>query len=290
MRKRRIGYVGALGLALAVAIPSTAMATGTQNVEAGFSPTNTIAVPPPASVEVGSKDSKTGTLYTRLFLSNIPAGTQPSSAGVFDIHVSDDLTFNTAGLAQCDPTAIEGQNADAAKQICADSLIGAGNAAAALGASGQTVTGPVALFNGTEQAGSPTVLFHSTAGGLPITLIAEMQDSTVFPGGTLFHTLVAVSAGGKVPDGTPIVDTDFTINKDYKDAKLVKKAKKLKKKAKKASGSKAKKLNKKAKKAKKKSKKSWVVGRCIDGTIDTQVNVTYTDGTSQTANDSQTCT
>jgi hypothetical protein len=265
------------------------MATGTQNVEAGFSPENTIAVPPPPSVDVGTKNSKTGTLYTRLFLSDIPPGTQPSSAGVFDIHVSDDLTFTTQGLDQCDPAEIQGQSADAAKEICADSLIGAGNATAALGASGQTLAGPVALFNGTEQNGNPTVLFHSTT-GTPITLISEMQDSSVYPGGTLFHTLVAISAGGGVPDGTPIVDTDFTINKNYKDQKLIKKAKKLLKKAKKASGSKAKRLKKKARKLKKKAKKSWVVGRCIDGTMDTQVVVTYTDGTTQTANSSQTCT
>jgi hypothetical protein len=289
MRKRRISYVGALGLALAVAIPSTAMATGTQNVEAGFSPENTIAVPPPPSVDVGTKDSKTGTLYTRLFLSNIPAGTQPSSAGIFDIHVSDDLTFTTQGLDQCDPAQIEGQSAEAAEQICADSLIGTGNATAALGASGQTLAGPVALFNGTEQNGNPTVLFHSTT-GTPITLISEVQDSSVYPGGTLFHTLVAVSAGGGVPDGTPIVDTDFTINKNYKDAKLVKKAKKLKKKAKKASGSKAKKLNKKAKKLKKKSKKSWVVGKCTDGTLEVQTDVTYVSGPPQSATASQPCT
>jgi hypothetical protein len=287
MRKRRISYIGALAAALAVAIPGTAMAAGTQHVEAGFVPqTNaSIPIPPPVS-NTGPDDSTHGTLYTRLFLSGY--GASPSSAWVFDIHAPEELTFNTEGLAQCDPATIKGKTADQARTLCADALLGDGNASAFLTAA-VTLKGPVTLFNGTPQNGFPTVLFHSTT-GTPITLVSEMQDSPLAGYGTLFHTLVAVSAGGGVPDGTPIVDTDFNLSKDYTDEKLAKKAKKTKKKAKKASGKKAKKLKKKAKKQKKASKKSWVVGKCTDGELKTQVNVTYVSGPPQTATSTQTCT
>jgi hypothetical protein len=287
MRKRRISYVGALGLALAVAIPGSAMAAGTQSVEAGFQPSfdaGNVTQQPAPSVNLGNKDSKAGTLYTRLFLRDF-APPVPE-AGVFDIHVDQDLTFNTDGLAQCDPATIRGQSADQAKALCADALIGAGAAEAFLG--GPTLRGDVALFNGTQTEGNPTVLFHSTA-GTPVTLTAQMIDSPLQGYGTLFRTLVAQSAGGAVPDGIPIVDTSFTISKQFTDEALAKKAKKTKKKAKKASGKKAKRLKKKAKKQKQQSKKSWVVGKCTDGQLNVQTDVTYVSGPPQSATATQPC-
>ncbi len=303
MRKRRIGYVGALGLALAVAIPASAMAAGTQKVEAGFQPTTTKAdaqldfpVPPfpipPSSADLGGKDSKHGTQYTRLFLKDFTAPVP--EAGVFDIYAPEELTYTTKGLAQCDPATIRGQDAATAKSLCEDALIGAGKSDAFLGqgvpgATGPVLTGGVALFNGTPQNGHPTVLFHATA-GTPVTLISEMIPFNQDGFGTLFHTLVAQSAGGAVPDGIPITDTAFTISKDYTDAKLKKQSKKLKKKAKKASGKKAKKLKKKSKKKKQQSKKSWVVGKCTDGELTTKINVSYVSGPAQTDSVTQACT
>jgi hypothetical protein len=289
MRKRRISYIGALAAALAVAIPGSAMAAGTQNVQAGFLPQTNANVPfPPPASNTGASDSKHGTLFTRLFLSNY--GASPSSAGVFDIHAPEELTFSPMkdSKQQCDPTSIEGKPADEAKTICADAYLGEGGASAFL-TPVVNLNGPVALFNGTPQNGFPTVLFHSTT-GTPITLVSEMQNSPLPGYGILFHTLVAVSAGGSVPDGTPIVDTDFTLSKDYTDAKLAKKAKKTKKKAKKASGKKKKKLTKKAKKLKKQSKKSWVVGKCTDGELQTLVDVRYVTGPPQQATSQQACT
>jgi hypothetical protein len=281
MRKRRISYVAALGLALAVAIPGTAMATGTQSVQAGFLPEFNANIPqPPPTSNTGGENSKAGTLYTRLFLANIPPGSRPSSAGVFDIHAPEELTFNTKGLAQCDPAQIQGQSTELAEDICSKSLIGSGSASAALGSTGAVITGGTSLFNGTPQNGSPTVLFHSTA-GTPVTLVSEMQQSPLPGYGVLFHTLVAQGAGGGVPDGTPIIDTDFTISKKYTDKKILKKAKKAKKQG----------NIKKYRKLKKKSKKSWVVGKCTDGTLETQINVSYIagGGPPQQANASQSC-
>jgi hypothetical protein len=275
MRKRRISYVGALGLALAVAIPGSAMAAGTQSVQAGFLPEFNASIPqPPPTANTGSKDSKAGTLYTRLFLENY--GNNPSSAAVFDIHAPEELKFNTKGLAECDPATIRGQSPDAARQLCADSFLGLGNATVFAG--GTLVPSGVSLFNGTKSNGFPTVLFHSEVGGGPV-IISEMQDSPLPGFGTLFHSLVAQAAGGPVPNATPIVDTDFTLSKKFKDKKLLNKAKKAKKKG----------NTKKAKKLKKKAKKSWVQGKCTDGELTTQINVTYVSGPAQQDSATQAC-
>jgi hypothetical protein len=285
MRKRRMSYLGALGLMLALAIPGTASAAGTQQVQAGFVPevNGTVPIPPPV-LDLPPGFTKGGTLYTRLFLTNF--GTDPSSAAVFDIHAPEELKFNTKGLAQCDPATIRGQSPDSARSLCDDAFLGLGDATVFAG--GVLVPAQVSLFNGTQQNGNPTVLFHSSAGGGPV-IISEMQDSPLPGHGVLFHSLVAQAAGGPIPNATPIVDTDFTLSNQYTDQKIAKKAKKTKKKAKKASGKKAQKLKKKAKKLKKKSKKSWVQAECTDGAGVTRVEVTYVSGPPQSAETTQEC-
>jgi hypothetical protein len=275
MRKRRISYVGALGLALAVAIPGSAMAAGTQSVQAGFLPQFNANIPqPPPTSNTGSKDSKAGTLYTRLFLENY--GNNPSSAAVFDIYAPDELKFNTKGLDQCNPDTIRGHSPEEARQLCADSFLGLGNATVFAG--GTLLPSGVSLFNGTPSNGFPTVLFHSEVGGGPV-IISEMQPANRPGFGTLFHSLVAQAAGGPVPNATPIVDTDFTLSKKFKDKKILKKAKKAKKKG----------NTKKYKKLKKKAKKSWVQGRCTDGELTTLIDVTYVSGPPQTDSTTQAC-
>jgi hypothetical protein len=278
MRKRRISYVGALGLALAVAIPGPAFGAGDQEVQAGFQPSfgaSNVTQQPPPSVDVGDKLSKAGTLYTRLFLQGFAAPVP--EAAIFDIHAPGELKFNTKGLARCDPNAIRNQSADQARQICGGALLGNGFAEAWLG--GPTLRGDVVLFNGTPQNGHTTVLFHSTA-GTPVTLVSEMQNSPLPGFGTLFRTRVAQSAGGGVPDGIPIVDTGFTISKKYTDKAILKKAKRAKKQG----------NTKKYRQLKKKSKKSWVQGQCTDGELTTRIDVTYVSGPPQTDSISQPCT
>jgi hypothetical protein len=275
MRTRRFVALGCLGMALALLIQGSAMAAGTQRVEAGFVPefNSTVPIPPPTLMEPPGY-TKGGTLYTRLFLQGY--GPPVPEAAIFDIHAPDELKFNTKGLAQCDPETIRNQSADSARQLCSDSLIGQGFAEAYLG--GPTLRGDTVLFNGTPQNGHPTVLFHSTA-GTPVTLISEMQDSPLPGAGTLFRTRVAQSAGGGVPDGIPIVDTGFTISKKYTDKQILKKAKRAKKQG----------NTKKYRKLKKKSKKSWVQARCTDGEGVTRVEVTYTSGSPQSDETVQRC-
>jgi hypothetical protein len=190
-------------------------------------------------------------------------------------------------MDQCDPAQITGRSADEARQLCSDALVGQGAATVYL--RGPTLTGKVVLFNGTPRSGFPTILFHSDA-GTPVTLVSEMQNSPLPGFGTLSHTLVAQSAGGAVPDGIPIVDTSFTISKQFTDQQLARKAKKTKKKAKEASGSKARRLNKKARKLKQRSKKSYVQGRCTDGELITRNIVRYVDQSTQSDSVAQECT
>jgi hypothetical protein len=274
MRARRIFCLGALGMALALAIPGTAGAAGTQRVEAGFLPEFNATVPiPPPTLNEPPGYTKAGTLYTRLFLENY--GNSPSSAGVFDIYAPDELKFNTKGLAQCDPAAIRGQSPDAARQICEDSFLGLGNATVFAG--GQLVPSRVSLFNGTKSNGNPSVLFHSEVAS--VVIVAEMQPANRPGFGILFHSLVAQGVGGPVPNATPIVDTDFTLSKKYTDKKILRKAKKAKRKG----------NTRKYRRLKKKSKKSWVQARCTDGTAVTRVEVTYLTGPPQSAETVQRC-
>jgi len=192
MRKRRIGYVGGLGLALAVATPGTAMASGTQNAEAGFSPEKNAAINfpvPPANL--GSGFSKNGTIREHLFLSSIVG--DPPALQTVDIHAPEELKFTTKGLDQCDPTSIEGQTPDQARAICPKAQLGTGQAAAFE----IPTPGPVTLFNGTTQNGNPTVLFHTFTANVPIVLISEIQNSPLgSPYGKVFHTPVSTTVGG----------------------------------------------------------------------------------------------
>jgi hypothetical protein len=276
MRKRRVSYLGALGLALALAIPGTAMAAGDQEVQAGFLPQFNASIPQPApTANIGDKPSKGGTLYTRLFLAPGSFGNDPFSAAIFDIHAPEELKFNTKGLDRCNPAAIEGRSPEEAQQICATSFLGEGTAEAFGGPGPILIPATVSLFNGTPQNGNSTVLFHSSVGAF--VLISQMLDSPRPGFGTLFRTPVAISAGGAVPDGNPITDTAFTLSKKYTDKKLLKKAKKAKKQG----------NTKKYRKLKKKSKKSWVQGTCTDGELAIRIDVTYLGG-AQPQNDTAT--
>ena len=302
---RRIGVVGVLALVLAVAIPGTALAGGTFRANAGFLPQSNVSITIPAPpANIGSKQSKGGTLRVALPLDN-PTPVLPST-GILNIHAPKELEFETKGLAQCNPADISGQSEAGAQAVCSDALIGQGTATNASAATGAKLPpGKVLLYNGTKQNGSPTVLFDSLSPIPGTVIVAELQKNSPIPGfGSVFVARVAVSSGGPVPDGVPIVNTDFTNSRKFTDKKLKKKSKKLKKKSKKlkkkskkANGKKAKKLKKKSKKLKKKSKKkkkqskkSWVTGECTDGDLVTRVDWELVGGGTQTDTTRQACT
>jgi hypothetical protein len=254
MRKRRICYVGALGLALAVAVPATAMASATQNIEAGFSAQKNANIVFGQNANLSSKFSKSGTLRVNTFFSDI-VGTPPA-LNTADIHLPEEMKFNTKGLDECNPADIAGLAAGDATAACKKPLVGTGLATLFnVGVQGQSL-----LFNGTKQNGNPTTLVHISVGAAPpVTLVGELRNSPLgSPYGQVLHVPVSETAGGPVPSGISVTRTELSqISKTFKDKKLLKKAKKAKKKG----------NTKKAKKLKKKAKKSYVSAKCDDGTL-----------------------
>jgi hypothetical protein len=252
MRNRRICYVAALGLALAVAIPGSAMGQDVQNFEAGFSPEGNANVVFGQSANLSGQFSKNGTLRTNLFLSGTG---DPPSLQTADVHLPEELKIDAKGLKQCNPAAIQGQTPDAARAACSKSLIGTG-LATALGISGQ---GSALLFHGTPQAGNPTILVHIFTANVPVVLIGELRNSPLgSPYGQVLHVPVSQSVGGGVPPGIVVERTELTkISKTFKDPRIQRKLKKAKKQGNK----------KKVRQLRKKLKKSVVSARCTDGTL-----------------------
>jgi hypothetical protein len=233
MRKSRIWYVGALGLALAVAIPGSAMGQDVQNMEAGFSPQKNANVVFGQTANLSSKFSKKGTLRVNTFLSGTGP---PPSLQIADIHLPEELKFNTKGLKRCNPAAIAGLVADQAKAACKKSLVGTGLAQILH----VPVQGSALLFNGTKQNGNPTQLIHISVGAAPpVTLIGELRNSPLgSPYGKVLHVPVNPPAG-PVPPGITVERTELTkISKTFT-----------------------------VKKKGKKKKKNYVSGKCTDGTL-----------------------
>jgi hypothetical protein len=262
MRKRRIYYVGVLGLALAAAVPASATASGQQNFEAGFQPQKNANVVFGQPASLTNKFSKKGTLRANLFLSNIVG--DPPSLEVADVHLPDEMKVDGKGLKECDPADIEGQTPEAATAACKKSLVGTGLATAF----GVDEQGSALLFNGTKAGsrttqsgggGTPTILVHVFTANVPIVLVGELRASPLgAPYGQVLHVPVSTTAGGPVPPGLVVTRTELTkISKNFKDKKLIKKAKKAKKKG----------NTKKAKKLKKKAKKNFVSAKCTDGVL-----------------------
>jgi hypothetical protein len=253
MRKRRICYAGALGLALAVAIPGSAMGQGVQNIDAGFSTAGNANVLFGQSVSLGGQPSKNGTLRVALFLSG--PGPPPSLQTV-DVNLPEELTLDGKGLPQCNPAAIEGQPPDAARAACGKSLVGQGFATAL----GITQPGSAMLFNGTPVGGNPSILVHIFTANVPIVLPGVLRNSPLgSPYGQVLHVPVSTSAGGGVPPGIVVEKTELTqVSKTFKDPTIQKKIKKAKKQGNK----------KKVKRLKKKLNKTFVSGSgCTDGTL-----------------------
>jgi len=243
MRKRRISYVGALGLALAVAIPGTALATGTQNLNAGFTAKNNAAITFGENASLSKKFSTKGTLRVRVFLTSI-LGTPPGS-DVVNIDFPEEMKFTTKGLDTCTAAEIASKSSADAKAACPKAIVGAGTASANLGP-GLDVSGPVDAFNGPKSGANPTILLHSNAAA-PITLNGTLIDSPLgSPFGKRLNVPVAVPEG-PVPAGIAITDFDTTVSAKIKSSKRAD-----------ATAS---------KKKKKKKKKTYVSAKCTDGTL-----------------------
>jgi hypothetical protein len=248
MRKRRICYVGALGLALAVAIPGSAMGQGVQNFDAGFSPEANANVAFGQTANLSGQPSKSGTLRVNLFLSG--AG-PPPSVEIVDVHLPEEMKLDGKGLPRCSPAALQGTTPDAARAACSKSLVGTGVASAL----GIAAPGSSLLFNGANQ----TLLVHIFTANVPVVLVGQIRNSPLgSPYGQVIHVPVSTSAGGGVPPGIVVGNFDLTkISRNFKDKKLLQKAKKAKKQG----------NTKKARQLKKKARKTFASARCTDGTL-----------------------
>jgi hypothetical protein len=249
MRKRRIWYVGALGLALAVAIPGSAMGQDTQNFEAGFQPQKNANVVFGQPAALSSKFSKQGTLRANLFLSGTGP---PPSLDVADVHLPEELKIVGKGLKACNAASIEGQPAATAQDVCKKSLVGSGLAKLI----GIATQGTSLLFHGPNK----TVLVHISVGAAPpVVLIGQLQSSPLgSPYGQVLHVPVSTDAGGPVPPGLNVERTELTkISKTFKDKRILRKAKRAKKQG----------NIEKYRRLKKKAKKNYVSAKCTDGTL-----------------------
>jgi hypothetical protein len=252
MRKRRICYIGALGLALAVAIPGSAVGQEVQNFQAGFSPAGNANVAFGQTANLSGQPSKNGTLRANLFLSGTG---DPPSLQIADVHLPEEMKLDGKGLPRCNPAAIQGQPPDAARAACSKSLVGTGLATAL----GLAAPGTSMLFNGTPQGGNPSILVYIFTANVPVVLPGQLRNSPLgSPYGQVLHVPVSTSAGGGVPPGIVVTRTELTkISKTFKDPKVQKKLKKAKKQGNK----------KKVKQLKKKLNKTFVSARCTDGTL-----------------------
>lgn len=255
MRRHRIGFVGALALALA--LPGIAMGAGVQGIEAGFSPKADADVVPGQSVVMDDKQfSKKGTLYTRVFLDDV---TPPvPSADHVDIDYPAEGKISTKRIPRCDPADIQGSNPQDAIAACKKAQVGQGSATAF-----GVPAGPVSAFNGPKQGGNPTILLHSFTANVPIVLQGVISPSPVGPQyGQRLSVPVSTSAGGGVPPGIAITDFDTTVSK----------------------------LTKVKKKKKKKKKFTYVSARCTDGVAEFQGTFEYSNFPTQTVQTTQPCT
>jgi hypothetical protein len=253
MRKRRICYVAALGLALAVAIPGSAMGQDVQNIDAGFSSQGNANVVFGQTTGLSGKPSKNGTVRIATYLSG--AGPPPSLQTV-DVHLPEELTLDGKGLPQCNPAAITGQPPDAARAACSKSLVGTGFATAL----GISAPGTSLLFNGTPVGGNPSLLVYIFTANVPIVLPGQIRNSPLgSPYGQVIHVPVSTSAGGGVPPGIVVLRNEFVrISKTFKDPKVKKQIRRAKKQGNK----------KKVRQLKKKLNKTFASGSgCTDGTL-----------------------
>jgi hypothetical protein len=260
-----------MGLAVALVVPSAAMASGDQNLRAGFAKKKTKSFGDPSvpfpfpTFGTAQPSKKKGTLGVEVSITNI-VGDAPA-ANIARIHMPEEVKFTTKKIRRVDPAALAGLDPVTANQVGGKSKVGQGGARA-LGLGG---VGPVSGFNGTKsvagsaqgiQGGQPTIVLHSFAANVPIVLVGELQNSPLGPPyGKVLHVPVSTDVGGGVPPGIVIDLFNTTVSKTTK-----------------------------IKKKKKKKKKQYVaVKKCGDGVLSWQAEFTYANAPPQSPVFEQPC-
>jgi hypothetical protein len=262
MRKSKYLIAGVAAVALSVAVSSAAQAATFQGQSLVVTPSS------------GAQDKKTpgpiNSLFTDVITgyTNTPPSVPDKYATNTKLYFTSDFVFNTAGLAQCDPTpAFAGGTTANAIATCGPAQVSSAGSAKLEGPVAG-VTAVVTAFNGTQPAGLPTILLHSqSSAGPSLTLTGTLRNSDV--GG--FGKMLDVPVDLGPFQGTEAI-TDFRVT--------VKKVK-LPKGGKSAAAA--------AKKKKKKAPKYYIMAKCKKKTWNFQAVTTYNTGAPTTATSSAKC-
>jgi hypothetical protein len=209
---RKTGLIGALALAMAVAVAGIAGADGatqgsvTQTLEASVTPNKL-----PKKVKKGDKPKGVSLNVAVGIRDN--AAQKPPASETTDILIPKDIIINTKGLKTCDPNAIATANTAQAKATCGKAEVGEGSASATCSPNQNPPDIPgvvVTAFNGTKQNGNPVLLLHTVAnlGGTEQIQIlpGELQKGPA-PYRYRLHVVVPPLAGG----ACSIVDFETTV-------------------------------------------------------------------------------
>jgi hypothetical protein len=196
MRKKRMLFVGALGLAAALAVSGIAIsAPATQTLE--------VQVTKKAKPKLDKKKFKGTSIEVTTTTSDAanPSGIPPKATRAVLVFDKKNMKFDPNAVPGCDPNSIENTTTQAALAACGDAQVGEGDAIASLSAAGTRRDFPatVTAFNDGSGKG---ILLHSRVDQLGTTVVLKGSltgttlDVEVPPlaGGTgaiaQFHTVV----------------------------------------------------------------------------------------------------
>jgi hypothetical protein len=195
MRKRKYLIGAALGVVGSVVLAGSASATVTsQGVGSILSPAK---APKKTFVAVKSMRTFVDTNYTGTFT---PNGNQTI------VTFSHDVRFTPGNIAKCNLSTISTVPEATADSTCAASRVGSGSAIIK-SATGTTLTGKVAAYNGTPSGGSPTIGLHTDV----FTPTGAYAFSTTLTG--VLNTKANTLTVSIPPTGTSITHFETTITK-----------------------------------------------------------------------------
>jgi hypothetical protein len=195
MRKRKYLIGALLGVIGSVVLAGPASATVTSQTVSSI--LNPAKAPKKTFVAMKSMTTTVDTNYTGLFTPN---------ANQTIVTFSKDVKFTPGNIAQCNLGTISTVPEATADSSCSASRVGSGSATIK-SATGTTLTGKVAAYNGQPVGGSPTIGLHTDVFGPTGTY----AFSTTLTG--VLNTSANTLTVSIPPTGTSITHFQTTINK-----------------------------------------------------------------------------
>jgi len=195
MRKRKYLIGALLGVIGSVVVAGTASATvDSQSVSSILNPSK---APKKTFVAVKSMKTTVDTNYSGTFTPN---------ANQTVVSFSKDVKFTPGNIGQCNLSTISTVPEATADASCSASRVGSG-AATIKSATGTTLSGKVAAYNGQPSGGSPTIGLHTDV----FTPTGAYAFSTTLTG--VLNTGANTLTVSIPPTGTSIVHFETTITK-----------------------------------------------------------------------------